>query len=85
MILDIYSRCVVGWLIAHRESASLAKQLIAQTSARRQNLQRGTLTLYADRGASVRSKPVAALPVDLDIAKSQIGRASCRERVSSKV
>lgn len=69
VILDIYSRCVVGWLIAHRESASLAKQLIAQTVARH-NVQRGTLTLHADRGASMRSKPVAALLVDLDIAKS---------------
>lgn len=69
MILDIYSRCVVRWLIAHRESASLAKQLIAQTVARH-NVQRKTLTLHADRGASMRSKPAAALLVDLASAKS---------------
>ena len=69
VILDIFSRYVVGWLIALRESAELAEQLIAQTVARHAVLP-GTLTLHADRGASMRSKPVAALLVDLDIAKS---------------
>lgn len=69
VILDIFSRCVVGWLIALRESAELARQLIAETVARHA-IEPGTLTLHADRGASMRSKPVAALLVDLDIAKS---------------
>jgi len=69
VILDIFSRHVVGWLIAHRESASLAKQLIAQTVARH-DVEPGMLTLHADRGTSMRSKPVAALLVDLDITKS---------------
>ena len=69
VILDIFSRHVVGWLIAERESAQLAEQLIADSVARH-DVQRGTLTLHADRGASMRSKPVAALLVDLDIAKS---------------
>ena len=69
VILDIFSRQVVGWLIAERESAELAEQLIAETVARH-NIAPGTLTLHADRGASMRSKPVAALLVDLDIAKS---------------
>ncbi len=69
VILDIFSRCVVGWLIALRESAELAEQLIADTVARHEVLP-GMLTLHADRGASMRSKPVAALLVDLDIAKS---------------
>jgi len=69
VILDIFSRHVVGWLIAERESADLAEQLIAETVARHA-VERGTLTLHADRGASMRSKPVAALLVDLDIAKS---------------
>lgn len=69
VILDIFSRCVVGWLIALRESAELAEQLIAQTVARHA-IEPGKLTLHADRGASMRSKPVAALLVDLDIAKS---------------
>jgi putative transposase len=69
VILDIFSRHVVGWLIAERESADLAEQLIAD-SVSRHNVQRGMLTLHADRGAAMRSKPVAALLVDLDIAKS---------------
>ena len=69
VILDIFSRCVVGWLIALRESAELAQQLIAETVARH-DIEPGTLTLHADRGASMRSKPVAALLVDLDITKS---------------
>ena len=69
VILDIFSRCVVGWLIALRESAELAEQLIADTVARHA-IEPGTLTLHADRGASMRSKPVAALLVDLDIVKS---------------
>lgn len=69
VILDIFSRHVVGWLIAQRECADLAEQLIAQTVARH-DVERGMLTLHADRGTSMRSKPVAALLVDLDIAKS---------------
>ena len=69
VILDIFSRQVVGWLIAERESAELAEQLIAE-SVSRHDIAPGTLTLHADRGASMRSKPVAALLVDLDITKS---------------
>jgi putative transposase len=69
VILDIFSRLVVGWLIAEREDADLAQQLIADSVARH-DIAPGTLTLHADRGTSMRSKPVAALLVDLDIAKS---------------
>ncbi len=76
--LDIFSRCVVGWLIAARESAELAEQLIADTVARHGVLP-GTLTLHADRGASMRSKPVAALLVDLDIAKRGSPRFQCNK------
>ena len=63
VILDIFSRHVVGWLIAERESAELAQQLIADTVSRH-DVQAGMLTLHADRGAAMRSKPVAALLVD---------------------
>ena len=56
VILDIFSRHVVGWLIAERESADLAEQLIAD-SVSCHDVQRGTLTLHADRGAAMRSKP----------------------------
>ena len=69
VILDIFSRYVVGWMIAPRESAELAQQLIAETVARHDVLP-GMLTLHADRGTSMRSKPVASLLVDLDVAKS---------------
>ena len=69
VILDIFSRYVVGWMIALKESAALAEQLIADTLAK-QGIAPNTLTLHADRGTSMRSKPVAALLVDLEVAKS---------------
>jgi len=69
VILDIFSRYVVGWMVAPQESAELAEKLIADTVAK-QAIAPGTLTLHADRGSSMRSKPVAALLVDLEVAKS---------------
>ena len=69
VILDIFSRYVVGWMVAMRETAELAEKLIAETVAKH-NILPNTLTLHADRGSSMRSKPVAALLVDLDIAKT---------------
>ena len=69
VILDIFSRYVVGWMIALREAAHLAEQLIADTVAKH-HIAPGTLTLHADRGTSMRSKPVAALLVDLEVAKT---------------
>ena len=69
VILDIFSRYVVGWMVAPRETAELAEQLIAETVAKH-NIPPNTLTLHADRGSSMRSKPVAALLVDLDVAKT---------------
>jgi putative transposase len=69
VILDIYSRYVVGWMVAYRETAELAEQLIADTIGK-QSIAPGTLTLHADRGTSMRSKPVAALLVDLQVTKT---------------
>ena len=69
VILDIFSRYVVGWMIAHRETAELAEQLIADTIDK-QNIVPGTSTLHADRGTSMRSKSVAQLLVDLDVTKT---------------
>jgi len=69
VILDVFSRYVVGWMLAGRESAELAKALIA-TCCEREGIERGTLTLHADRGTSMRSKPVAMLLSDLGVAKS---------------
>lgn len=68
-ILDVFSRYVVGWLIAERESASLAEELIAATCAR-QNIQPDQLTIHADRGSSMTSKPVALLMADLGVTKT---------------
>jgi len=69
VILDIFSRYVVGWMIAPHESAELAEQLIAETVAK-QGIGPGRLTLHADRGTSMRSKAVAELLVDLEVVKS---------------
>ncbi len=69
VILDIFSRYVVGWMVADGESAALAEKLIAETCAR-QNIQPGQLTLHADRGSSMISKPVAFLLADLGVTKT---------------
>ena len=69
VILDIFGRYVVGWMVALRESAELAEQFIAETIAKQQ-ITPGTLTLHADRGTSMRFTPVAALLVDLDVART---------------
>lgn len=69
VILDVYSRYVVGWMLAHRESAALAKRLIAET-CERQGVTPGQLTIHADRGTSMTSKPVALLLSDLGVTKS---------------
>jgi putative transposase len=69
VILDIYSRYVVGWMVAHRESAALAEVLIRQTCAK-QSIGRDQLAIHADRGSSMTSKPVAFLLADLGITQS---------------
>jgi putative transposase len=69
VILDIYSRYVVGWMVAAREAASLAERLLADTIAKQQ-VQAGQLTVHADRGTSMTSKPVAMLLADLGVTKS---------------
>ena len=69
VILDIFSRYVVGWMLAPRESAALAERLIAETCAKHA-IQPGQLTLHADRGGAMRSKPVALLLADLGVTKT---------------
>ena len=69
VILDIFSRYVVGWMVAPRESAALAQRLIAETCAR-QGIGPGQLFLHADRGTSMTSKPVALLLADLGVTRS---------------
>ncbi len=68
-VLDIFSRFVVGWMIAEVESSDLAKQLIAET-ARKQGIQPDQLTLHADNGSPMKGKPLSQLLLDLGITKS---------------
>jgi putative transposase len=69
VILDIYSRYAVGWMLATCESAVLAEKLIAETCAK-QHITGGQLSIHADRGSSITSKPVALLLADLGVTQS---------------
>ncbi len=69
VILDVFSRYVVGWMVAERESAALAETLIAET-CQRQSITRDQLTIHADRGTSMTSKQVAHLLADLGVTKT---------------
>jgi putative transposase len=69
VILDVFSRYAVGWTVQHRESAELAKALIGQ-ACEQQNIPRDQLTVHADRGTSMTSKPVAFLLADLGVLKT---------------
>ena len=69
MLLDVFSRYVVGWTVQYRESGSLAEQLIDQ-AIRQQQVPPGQLTVHADRGNAMRSKPVAFLLADLGVTKT---------------
>jgi putative transposase len=69
VILDVFSRYVVGWMLTNRESAQLAHDLISATCDK-EGIARDRLTLHADRGTSMRSKPVALLLADLGITKT---------------
>lgn len=68
-ILDVYSRYVVGWMVAPRESKTLAERFIAET-LRKHGIEPDQLTLHADNGSSMKSKPVAFLLADLGVTKS---------------
>jgi putative transposase len=68
-IMDVFSRCVVGWMVAPQESALLAEEFIAETCLR-QGIVPGQLTIHADRGSSMRSRTVAQLLADLGITKT---------------
>jgi transposase InsO family protein len=69
VILDVFSRYVTGWMIAYRETAGLAKQLI-EHSCEKQKIVPGQLTIHADRGSSMTSKSVALLLADLGVIKT---------------
>ncbi len=69
VILDVFSRYVVGWMVGHRESAELAKQFIEET-VRKHDIPAGQLNIHADRGRVMTSKPVAFLMADLGVTKT---------------
>jgi putative transposase len=69
VILDVFSRYVVGWTVQYRETTQLAKALIAQ-SIQQQQIGPDTLTVHADRGSPMRGKPVAFLLADLGVTRT---------------
>lgn len=69
VIIDVFSRYVVGWMVAEVESAGLAKRLIAETIGK-QEVEANKLTIHADRGSSMRSHLVAQLLADLGVTKT---------------
>jgi len=69
VILDIYSRYVVGWMLAHRESQQLAEQLIREPLVK-EGIQRDQLTIHSDRGPAMRSQAMAQLLATLGVTKS---------------
>jgi putative transposase len=69
VVLDVFSRYVVGWLVADRQLAALAERLLAET-AEKEQIGPDQLTLHADRGSPMIAKPVAFLLADLGITKS---------------
>ena len=69
VLLDLFSRYVVGWMIARTESAAFAKLLIEESVAKH-GVEPGTLVLHSDRGAPMTSKTLAQLLADLDVTRS---------------
>ena len=69
VIIDIFSRYVVAWMVAPAESGELAEAFIADAVAA-QGIVRDQLTIHADRGSSMTSKPVAQLLLDLGVART---------------
>jgi len=69
VILDIYSRYVVGWMLAHREQAELATKLIGET-LEKQNVREDELIIHSDRGPSMTSHSVTQLLISLGVTKS---------------
>lgn len=77
VLIDIFSRHVVGWTLAQAENAGIVRELIEETSLK-YGIARDSLTLHSDRGSPMRAKGTAELPIDLSVAAS-----SSRPRVSN--
>lgn len=81
--MDIFSRYVVGWMVASRETGPLAEVLIRQTCAK-QGIDRAQLAIHADRGSSMTSKPVALLLADLVVTQSHSRPHVCNDNPFSE-
>jgi putative transposase len=69
VIIDLFSRYVVGWFLASQETGALAERFIAETM-KKHGVKAGELTLHSDRGASMRSKTVAEMLADIGVVRS---------------
>jgi putative transposase len=69
VLLDVFSRYVVGWTVAAHDTAEIAQELIRETCLK-QDILPEQLTLHADRGSAMTSKPVALLLSDLGVNKT---------------
>jgi transposase InsO family protein len=69
VVIDIYSRYIVGWMVADRERSDLARTLLSET-IKKERLDPSKLTVHSDRGSSMTSKPVAFMLADLGVTKS---------------
>ncbi len=81
VILDIFSRYVVGWMLADRENSALAGRLIEET-CHKQGVEPQVLTLHSDRGAPMTSKCTAQLLADLGVVRS-LSRPRCPTTIHS--
>ena len=83
VLLDVFSRYVVGWLVAPHESATLAERLLA-TSYARQGIRPGQLTVHADRGSAMVAKSVALLLAELGVTKTHARPHVCDDNPFSE-
>jgi putative transposase len=83
VLLDVFSRYVLGWLVAPRESARLAEELIAE-AIYAQQIPSGQLTIHADRGSSMTSKTVTQLLADLGVLQSHSRPHQCNDNPYSE-
>jgi putative transposase len=83
VILEIFCRYIVGWMVASRESAALGEVLIRQACVK-QGINRDQLTIHADRGSSMTSKPVTFLLADLSVTLSHSRPHLCNDNPFSE-
>ena len=83
VMLDVFSRYVVGWLLAERESSALAKELTTAACAKQQ-IEPGQLTIHADRGGAMMAKSMTLLMSDLGVNKSHSRPRVCDDNPYSE-